>query len=64
MLAYQAAGTTSAGSLPASGRQRWRSMYVDQIEEPVITDHRWETADNFSYVFNGIDTIEIGLVTP
>ena len=59
MLAYQAAGTTSTGPLPVAPQQRWRSMFIDEIEDPVITDDRWETADNYSHHFNGIDTIEI-----
>jgi hypothetical protein len=49
VLAYQAGGATTAGPLPADTTQRWRSLFVDQIEDPIITDDDWETADNYSY---------------
>ncbi|MDQ6783435.1 MAG: WYL domain-containing protein [Actinomycetota bacterium] len=56
-LAYQASGTTSAGTLPPSPRQRWRSMFIDDIEDPTITDHDWQTADNYTADTTGIDTL-------
>jgi hypothetical protein len=46
VLSYQAAGTTSTGGLPDDPRQRWRSMFVDEIDELMVTEHRWESADN------------------
>lgn len=48
VLAYQAAGTTSLGALHDDPRQRWRSMFVDEMERPTISDHPWQTADNGS----------------
>lgn len=61
MLAYQAAGGTSAGSLPAAAKQRWRSMFIDEIEDPVITDGCWESAQNYCDEPDrlGMDRIEV-----
>jgi hypothetical protein len=42
VLAYQVGGTTSRGTLPTDPRQRWRSMFLDEIEAPIITDGRWQ----------------------
>jgi hypothetical protein len=60
MLAYQAAGGTSAGALPAV-KQRWRSMFIDEVEDPVITDERWESAENYCDQPGrvGMDRVEI-----
>ena len=56
VLAYQADnGTTNA----ADPRQQWRSMFVEQIQDAVITDHAWATADNYTPHSNGIDELEI-----
>lgn len=57
VLSYQADPT----ALPPEPRQRWRSMFVDEIEDPVITDGRWETADNYSRETNNIDNLEISV---
>ncbi len=57
VLCYQAWPT----ALPSEPRQRWRSMFVDEIEDPVITDGRWETADNYSPETNGINDLEISV---
>lgn len=59
VLAYQAGGTTSHGPLPPDPTQRWRSLFVEDIEDPVITDGRWETADNYRPRSNGIDELEV-----
>ena len=49
VLAYQADGATSNGTLPWRPEQRWRSMFVDEIEHIAIAwDHRWQTAANYS----------------
>lgn len=59
VLCYQAGGTTRNGALPMDPRQRWRSLFVDEIEDPVITDGPWETADNYSAdSCNCIDELE------
>lgn len=59
VLAYQAAGTTSHGGLPADPAQRWRSMFIDEIDQPALTDGEWQTADNYTPASNGIDELEI-----
>jgi hypothetical protein len=49
LLAYQATGATSAGRLPSQPEQRWRSLFVDEIEHAVIAaDHPWQSAHNYS----------------
>jgi len=61
VLAYQAAGETGGGPLAADPRQRWRSMFVDEIEGPVIDDSPWRSADNYSHQSNCIDELEVAL---
>jgi hypothetical protein len=34
-------------------------MFVDEIQEPVIIDGPWRTADNYSHGANGIEDVEI-----
>jgi hypothetical protein len=36
-------------------------MFVDEIEDPTITNDRWQTADNYSPDSNGIDTLVVGV---
>jgi len=36
VLAYQSQGTTSSGTLPRQSEHRWRSLFVDEIEEITI----------------------------
>ncbi len=59
VLAYQAGGTTSRGAVPTDPDQRWRSLFVDEIEDPTITDGPWQTAANRSLDSNGIDELEL-----
>ncbi len=59
VLAYQSRGTTSTGELTPSTPQRWRSMYVDEIEHPTITNDPWETADNYSPDSTCIDHLAV-----
>ena len=61
VLAYQADGTTSTGGLPADPAQRWRSMFIDEIDNPAITDDPWQTADNYTSATNGIDQLDIDI---
>lgn len=61
ILSYQAGGTTSQGTLPKDPRQRWRSMFVDEIEDPILTSGDWETADNYSHQSNCIDQLEVAV---
>lgn len=63
LLAYQSAGTTSIGTLPTDTHQRWRSMFIDEIEHATITDDPWQTADNYSPDTNAIDEVIISVAT-
>lgn len=58
VLVYQAERITTPGAMPAQG-QPWRSMFVDEIAAPVITDDQWRTADNYTPICNNIDELEI-----
>lgn len=58
VLAYQAGGDSSHG-LDAEPTQRWRSMFIDEVEAPVITNQPWHTADNYTPDANGIDFIAL-----
>lgn len=59
VLSYQKAGSTSSGELPADTRQRWRSMFVDELEAPELVDGPWETASNASTNSTGLDEVAI-----
>jgi hypothetical protein len=51
LLAYQSAGATSTGALPVKPEQRWRSLFLDEIKDAVITaDLSWESCENYSPV--------------
>jgi len=67
LLGYQTGGQTSTGALPADPRQRWRCMYVDEIDQVTAenTPSRWGTADNYNYPqpFPAIDEVTIA-ITP
>ena len=59
LLAYQAAGTTSSGPLPDAS-QRWRSLFVDEIQDAsIVPDQPWTTADNYTPRSNCIDHVEL-----
>jgi hypothetical protein len=60
VLAYQAAGSTSNGSLPPANRDRWRTLFVDEIHDAtIVADAPWQTADNYTASSNGIDRLEL-----
>jgi hypothetical protein len=62
VLCYQAAGATSAGRLPADPTQRWRNLFLDEIEAAVLTDGTWQTAANYTpATTNGFDHIVIAI---
>lgn len=58
VVAYQAQRTSQA-SLGDDPRQRWRSMFVDELEDAAITDEPWQTADNYTPICNNIDNLDI-----
>ena len=59
VLTYQADSTTDHGPLSPDPRHRWRSMFIDEIQDAVITDHPWQTADNYTSDANGIDDLDL-----
>ncbi|MGH7527345.1 MAG: hypothetical protein ACREMX_11655 [Gemmatimonadales bacterium] len=63
VLAYQAGGATSQGPLPDDPQQRWRSMFIDEVEDAMIAEGlwAWETADNYSPTSNCIDELDIAI---
>lgn len=61
VLAYQTGGTTSQGPLPPDPEKRWRSMFVDEIEDVLITDGAWESAANYSQDSTCFGDLEIAV---
>jgi hypothetical protein len=65
LLAYQTGGQTSTGTLSADPQQRWRCMYVDEIDHVNAADlaSPWQTADNYNYShpFPAIDEVAIAV---
>jgi hypothetical protein len=62
VLCYQAAGATSTGRLPADPTQRWRNLFIDEIEAVEIAEGAWQTAANYApATTNGFDHIVIAI---
>jgi len=65
LLGYQTGGHTSTGTLPADPRQRWRCMYVDELNHVQAAGPAspWGTADNYnpSHPFPAIDKLAIAI---
>ncbi len=63
LLVYQASGQTSAASLDP--RNRWRCMYIEEIENIVAAHDTtpWATADNYNptHPFNTIDHVIVAV---
>lgn len=62
LLSYQPTAATAAAAYDP--RQRWRSMFVDELEDLAITDAPWTTAANYTANAIGIDIIEIAIDLP
>jgi len=63
VLCYQASSTDRPH--PADHpEQQWRSMFVDEIDQPAITDEPWQSAHNYSHATNAVDQLEIAVETP
>ena len=59
-LCYQSGGTTGHGGLPSNPAQRWRSLFVDDLEDvELLRSHRWGTAPNYSLLTDCVDQVEI-----
>jgi hypothetical protein len=63
VLCYQTGGATTGGPLPQDPTQRWRTLFVDQIHDPIITTGTWQTADNYTHHSTGIDQVELAVNT-
>jgi len=59
LLAYQPEPATTHSATATDPPQPWRSLFVDEIKDPAITDHAWQTADNYTPDCNNIDEVEI-----
>jgi hypothetical protein len=68
LLAYQTGGQTSTAALPPDPRQRWRCLYLDQIDQvfPAEQQTTWQTANNYNpaHPFPAIDTVTIAITQP
>jgi len=67
LLGYQTGGQTTTGALPADPRQRWRCLYIDEIDRVIPADktNSWGTPDNYNHThpFPAIDEVTIA-ITP
>ena len=59
VLAYQVDGTTSQGRLPEDPAQRWRSLFVSDIDQAVVVEGAWQSGPNYSPTHNGIDQVAL-----
>ena len=50
VLGYQTGGHTTTGSLDPDPRNRWRCLYVDEIDDVTLADpaSRWATPGNYN----------------
>lgn len=63
VLVYQSTNAARPTTV-TDPRQQWRSMFVDEIQDPIIIDEPWQTADNYSPHHNGIDNVTIAIGSP
>jgi hypothetical protein len=66
LLGYQTGGQTSTGALPADPRQRWRCLFVDEVEHVLVDMNApWGTADNYNPAqpFRAIDQVALAVRT-
>jgi hypothetical protein len=65
LLGYQTGGQTSTGALPTDPHQRWRCLFVDEVENVVAAGKAepWGTAPNYnaSRPFNAIDYVSVSI---
>jgi hypothetical protein len=63
-LCYQSGGATSRGELAEQPEERWRSLFVDDLETvELVEDGTWATAANYSPMTSCVDVAEL-FVTP
>jgi hypothetical protein len=63
VLGYQTGGETSSGRLPTDPRERWRCMYVDEVERVVAVEPTspWGTAGNYNHLRPFAVTCEVAI---
>jgi hypothetical protein len=59
-LLFQVA-VADQGPLADGPRAHWRSMFVDEIEDAVVIEGSWETAENFSANTNCVEVVEVAV---
>ena len=67
LLGYQTGGQTSTGALPADPRQRWRCLFVDEVDRVLLDmSAPWGTADNYNpaHPFPAIDEVSLAVSGP
>lgn len=60
-LVYQCDGMTSEGPIATSPRQRWRSLFLDDIEHAGMASGVWQSADNYSLDTILMDTVVVAV---
>ena len=67
LLGYQTGGQTSTGALPADPRQRWRCLFIDEVDQVLLDmSAPWATADNYNpaHPFPAIDEVSLAVSGP
>ena len=66
LLAYQTGGDTHTGTLPADPRNRWRCLFIDEINNvtPAEPTSKWATADNYNPARPFNNNTEITIAIP
>ena len=63
VLSYQVDAAAASGA-PVRRDQRWRLMFVDEIEDATLVDGEWQTASNYACNCDGIDVVELAVEAP
>lgn len=65
LLAYQTGGDTHTGTLPDNSRERWRCLFIDEIEHIAAAEPAspWGSADNYNpnHPFNNNTDVTIAI---
>ncbi len=64
LLGYQTGGQTSSGALPADPRQRWRCLFVDEMDHVLVDmTAAWGTANNYNpaHPFPAVDEVAVAV---
>jgi hypothetical protein len=60
-LVYQTAIIAIIATTTTHDPRGWRSLFVDEIYDAVITDDCWHTADNYTPNTTGIDVLSVAI---